>query len=97
MFMITSAYRAPQPEIAAALPAHRAWIDALYARGIFVLSGRLVPPSGGFMLAIGIGRAELEALLATDPFRTADLLDHTVTELEPTRHAPEFEPFKERF
>lgn len=97
MFMVTSTYLAPTEAIAAALPAHREWVAALYARGVFILSGRLVPPTGGFMLAIGVARDELDAILMTDPFRMGGLLVHNVTALEPTRFAAEFESFRERF
>ena len=90
MFMVTSHYTAPPEAIAAALPAHRAWVGDLYARGVFILSGRLKPATGGFMLATGVSRVELEAILATDPFRLAGLLTHSFVELEPTRHAPQF-------
>ncbi len=95
MFLVTSTYRATPEAIAAALPAHREWVGALYDRGIFILSGRLVPPTGGFMVAVGIARAELDALLATDPFRQASLLDHSIVELAPTRWALPFDPIKE--
>jgi hypothetical protein len=37
------------------------------------------------MLARGIGRAELENLLISDPFRRDRLLTHTILELTPTR------------
>lgn len=97
MFMVTSSYEAPAEAIAAALPAHREWVAALYERGIFVLSGRLRPATGGFMLAVGVTEAELEAILATDPFRIAGLLRHTILALEPTRWASEFDGLKERF
>ncbi len=95
MFLVTSTYRGTPEAIAAALPAHREWVGTQYDRGVFILSGRLVPPTGGFMVAIGIARAALDALLATDPFRQASLLDHTVLELAPTRWAACFEPIKE--
>lgn len=85
MFIVTSRYHAPSEAIARALPAHRAWVEEQYARGIFVLSGRLVPPTGGFMLARGVTREGLDALLASDPFRLQDLLVHDVVELQPTR------------
>lgn len=87
MFFITSAYSAPPERIAAALPVHRDWVGDLYDRGIFLLSGRLVPFSGGFMLAGGVTRDELDAILASDPFRLAGLLTHQIVELEPTRAA----------
>lgn len=91
MFLVTSRYTASPEEIARALPAHREWLSLLYDRGIFVLSGRLVPPTGGFMLARGIGRSELEALLADDPFRREGLLVHSITELSPGRWSAELD------
>jgi len=91
MFLITSRYTASPEEIARALPAHREWLSVLYERGIFILSGRLVPPTGGFMLAHGIGRAELEALLADDPFRREGLLAHSIIELAPSRWSAELD------
>lgn len=87
MFFITSAYSAPPERIAAVLPAHRDWVSRLYDRGVFLLSGRLVPFSGGFMLACGVARDELDEILATDPLRLGGLLTHQVVELEPTRAA----------
>lgn len=71
------------------LPEHREWLGDLYARGVFVLSGRLVPPTGGFMLARGVERKELEEILAGDPFRRDGLLTHSVIELSVTRCSPE--------
>jgi uncharacterized protein YciI len=91
MFLVTSRYTASPEEIARVLPAHREWLSLLYDRGIFILSGRLVPPTGGFMLARGIGRPELEALLADDPFRHAGLLVHSITELAPSRWSAELD------
>lgn len=88
MFLVTSTYTASADEIAAFLAEHRAWLAPLFDSGVFVLSGRLVPFTGGFMVARGIGRAALEATLATDPFRVAGLLTHTIIELEPMRAAP---------
>jgi uncharacterized protein YciI len=88
MFLVTSTYTAPPEAIAASLAAHREWLAGLYENGIFFVSGRLVPPQGGFMMARGVSRDELDALLANDPFRIDRLLTHTVVELTPTRWAP---------
>jgi uncharacterized protein YciI len=85
VFLVLSTYTGSPEAIARVLPEHRNWVGELYERQIFVLSGRLKPPTGGFMLARGIGRAELESLLVTDPFRRDDLLTHAILELTPTR------------
>lgn len=88
MFLITSTYKVPRDTIAALLPEHRLWVDALYASGVFVMSGMLNPPTGGFMLARGIAREVLDDILATDPFRIENCLDHHVTTLSPNRFHP---------
>ena len=83
--LATSRYLAPPETIALHLAAHREWLDAIYARGLFVLSGRLATGEGGFMLARALDRAGLEAILATDPFRVAGLLTHDILELHANR------------
>ena len=88
MFIVTSRYTASPEAIAAALPDHRVWVADLYERGVFVLSGRLVPFVGGFMLARDVTRPELEAILGADPFRLAGLLEHAIVEVHPTQWAP---------
>jgi uncharacterized protein YciI len=85
LFLVLSTYTASPEAIALVLPEHRAWVAELYDRQVFVLSGRLTPPTGGFMLARGVARAELESLLANDPFRRNGLLTHAILELTPTR------------
>ena len=56
MFLVTSTYQASNEAIQHRLESHRAWLDTHYETGTFFISGRLVPPTGGFMLARGIGR-----------------------------------------
>lgn len=97
MFLVTSTYTATPEAIAAALPAHRDWVATLYDRGIFFLSGRLVPPTGGFMMATGVTRDELDQILTDDPFRQLDLLTHDILEMEPTRWAAGLEAVKGMF
>jgi uncharacterized protein YciI len=89
MFFISSTYTAPPEKIEALLPAHRAWVDQHYQSGVFVLSGRLDPPTGGFMIARAIEKAALDALLACDPFRLEGCLVHHVQALVLTRSAAE--------
>jgi uncharacterized protein YciI len=68
MFVVTLTYTAPLEEIDKLVPAHAAWLDRHYEAGVFVLSGRRVPRTGGVILARGVDRDELERILASDPF-----------------------------
>jgi uncharacterized protein YciI len=80
MFILTLTYTAPLEEIDRHAPAHIDWIKAGYARGSFLASGRKVPRTGGFILAKG-ERAEIEALIATDPFMVAGVTTYDITEV----------------
>jgi uncharacterized protein YciI len=53
--------------IDAAMGAHVDWLSDGYANGVLLASGRKQPRTGGVIIAIG-NRAEVEALIANDPF-----------------------------
>ena len=87
MFIVTLTYTAPLERIDAYLPAHRAWLEEHYARGLFLMSGRKVPRDGGILIAHAASRAELDAALRDDPFAQAGLATYAVTEFVPTMTA----------
>lgn len=81
MFIVHLTYTAPLEAIDQHMAAHRVWVDAGFADGVFIASGPLTPRTGGAILAHGISRAELEARLAEDPFRKAGLIEVEVLDL----------------
>ena len=85
MYIIEITYTAPLPDIDAALDAHREWLDAQYAAGRFLASGRQEPRRGGIILAADGPRAEIEALAGTDPFAQRGLARHRIVEFRPSR------------
>jgi uncharacterized protein YciI len=87
MFIVTLTYTAPLERIDAYLPAHRAWLEELYARGLMLMSGRKEPRDGGILIAHAADRAELEAALRDDPFAQAGLATYAITEFIPTMTA----------
>ncbi|MGE0868346.1 MAG: YciI family protein [Kofleriaceae bacterium] len=68
MFIIELTYLAPLAQIDAAMKRHMAFLDAHYAAGTFVVSGRKIPRDGGIIVAIGSDRAAVEAIVRDDPF-----------------------------
>ena len=80
MFILTLTYIAPLEEVDRHVPAHMDWIKAGYASGTFLASGRKVPRAGGFVLAKG-DRADIETLVATDPFMVAGVTTYDITEV----------------
>jgi uncharacterized protein YciI len=95
MLIISLTYTAPLERIDEHLAAHRAFLDAQYARGIFLLSGRKVPRDGGIILARAASRAEIEALVCQDPFHQAGLARYEITEFVPTMAAEALSAFRE--
>jgi len=68
MFILELTYTADLAQIDASMTAHMRWLNAQYAAGRFLVSGRKVPRDGGIIVATGDDRAEVEALAAQDPF-----------------------------
>ena len=93
MFVLTLTYTAPLEEVDKHVPAHIDWVKAGYASGTFLASGRKVPRTGGFILAKG-DRAEIEALVATDPFMVAGVTIYDISEIAVSFTAPGLEQLK---
>ena len=88
LFVVELTYRRPLGEVDAALDAHVAFLDRQYQAGIFLLSGRMEPRTGGIILARAASGDDLWDILAGDPFHGAGLADYRVTEFVPSRAAP---------
>lgn len=90
MYVIDIHYNASLERIDDALERHRAYLQPLFERGIFIAAGPKVPREGGVILAARIDRGELDAILETDPFVTEGLATYRVTEFKITRAAQGF-------
>lgn len=88
MFLILVTYLAPLDRIDDALEAHVAYLDHHYAQGIFLLSGRQVPRTGGVIVAAGLERDEVEKLREQDPFVQQGLASYEIIEVAPTKASP---------
>ncbi|MEU5048820.1 YciI family protein [Streptomyces sp. NPDC021096] len=95
MFVLELTYIAPIERIDAALQEHVAWLDAHYASGVFIASGRKVPRDGGIILALGDDRAKIEEITRSDPFTVAGVCEYTVTEFIPTKTASALEQYRQ--
>src|SRR4051794_30683675 len=89
MFVLELTYTAPLEAVDAALEAHVAWLDEQYERGVFLASGRKNPRDGGVILAVAGDRAQIEEIVAGDPFVVAGVCTYRVTEFIATKTAPE--------
>ncbi len=87
MFVVLLHYVQPISVVEAHVQEHRAYLDRHYAAGHFVASGPQVPRTGGVILAQGLSRPELDAVLAEDPFHREQVAQYQVIEFEPKKVA----------
>ena len=80
MFLLELTYTADLSKIDAAMKAHMRWLNAQYAAGHFLVSGRKVRRDGGIILATGTDRADIEDIAAQDPFGVQGLATVRVVE-----------------
>jgi len=95
MFIITLTYLKPAEEIDALLAAHRAFLQEQYDNGVFLMSGRMVPRTGGIIVATADSRADVEAVIELDPFNEAGAASYAITEFVPTMTADLLSAFKQ--
>lgn len=89
MFVVLLTYCKPLTIIDALLAEHIRFLDARYADGTFLASGRRLPRTGGVILARAPSREALLALLAEDPFWREQAACYEIVEFSPTKTAPE--------
>ena len=89
MYIVDLIYLKPLAEVQMHLEAHRAFVDAQYAREIFLASGPKHSKDGGVFVINGrIARDELDKVLAADPFHLHKVALYKVTEFSPVKFAP---------
>lgn len=87
MYVVELTYLKPLDAIDVHLEAHRKYLEANYAREIFLASGPKNPRNGGVILASGrIDRSELDAILEQDPFKQNGLASYHVIDFAPVKH-----------
>lgn len=79
MFIISLTPSGDTDARAAVYPAHLAWATRGFEDGILLAGARLVPPTGGLMLARH-DRGAVERLVADEPLAACGLADIVITE-----------------
>ena len=72
---------------------HVRFLEECFRAGVFLAAGRQVPRVGGVILATGVKRAELEAVMAEDPFVRENAATFEITEFRTSLHLPTLAPF----
>ncbi|EWC58944.1 hypothetical protein UO65_5740 [Actinokineospora spheciospongiae] len=68
-FIIDTTYTTDRERLLASRPAHREYLSGLVGAGTVVGAGPWGDDLGGMFIALVADRAELDALLAEDPYR----------------------------
>ena len=90
MFILSLTYTAEMSEVDRHIEPHMDWVKDGYDRAVFLASGRKNPRTGGVIFARGT-RADIEALVAADPFTIHGVANYEITEIAVTRTAPGLE------
>ncbi len=84
MFIIQLTYNGPLAEVDQLLDGHRQFLEKYYAAGVFLLSGRKEPRTGGVILARAESAEKLQEIVAEDPFNRQGVAEYDITEFLPT-------------
>ena len=95
MYVVLLTYTAPLEEVDQVLSEHGTWLQRRFDAGDFAVAGPRNPRTGGVIITRQLERAELDALLATDPFAVHQVATYEVIEFAATRIAPELARFAE--
>lgn len=91
MFIVSLNYKSDLAEVDKHLDAHVDYLTQEYANGNFIASGRKIPRTGGIILSCVKDKAELQLILAKDPFSKAGIAEYEITEFIPSMVAEGFE------
>ena len=91
MFIVNLTYKVALDQVDQHIPAHIDFLNAQYAAGHFLASGRKVPRTGGIILANAASLETLAAILEQDPFKQNNLADYEVIEFVPSKASDELQ------
>ncbi len=91
MFVISIEYKVAMELIEPLIEEHFAFLDKYYQKGLFVVSGRKEPRTGGIIIVKSASRSEVEEIIKEDPFYREEVADYFITEFLATRVGTGFE------
>ncbi|MFF3957934.1 YciI family protein [Streptomyces sp. NPDC001890] len=96
MFVLELTYTAPVERVDELMRDHVVWLDAQYAAGVFIASGRKNPRDGGVILAVGDDRKRIEEIVSRDPFAMRGVCAYRITEFIATKTSDELAPYRQQ-
>lgn len=90
LYAITLNYLRPAAEIQAQLEAHKAWLVHYIQSGQILFAGPLQDKAAGFVLVHAAKLAEVQKMIAADPFDIHGLVSFDIQAIEPTLYSGSF-------
>lgn len=90
LYLVLLDYQADLDEIDASMRDHMAFLDKCYDAGVFIVSGRRDPRTGGVILAKAPAREDVEAIMALDPFVSRGLATFEIVAFRASQTSPAF-------
>lgn len=82
-FLILIKYKVPIEVVEEHTPAHREYLKTQYAQNRLLMSGPFAPRTGGVLWAQAPERAEVQAMIDSDPFSTNGVANWEIIEFNP--------------
>ncbi|ASK28247.1 YciI family protein [Neisseria chenwenguii] len=95
MFIVSLNYIRPMAEIEQHLTAHRDFLDRYYAAGVFLMSGRKEPRTGGVILMNAENAEAVQRIIAEDPFYQAGVAEYETIEFLPSKTSADLAQYKQ--
>ncbi|WP_031479463.1 YciI family protein [Maridesulfovibrio frigidus] len=95
MYILSLNYNTPLEDVDKCMDEHIEFLKKQYDAGIFVMSGRKVPRTGGIILARNVSLEELSKIISEDPFHKNGVAEYEVTQFLPTMIIEELAGLKE--
>ncbi|QUH02658.1 hypothetical protein HUO13_19290 [Saccharopolyspora erythraea] len=96
MYVVLLHHTVPAEDINLILPDHFEWINRHYRAGDFLIEGRCAPGADSVIIAAGMKRGRLDAILATDPFVLRHMVKPEVIEFRALHTVPELVRYADR-
>lgn len=91
MYIISLTYKVPLENIDQHLEGHIAYLNEQYERGVFLMSGKKEPRTGGVILAKANNKKEVLQVVEKDPFHIHQLADYEIIAFHPSKSINELE------
>jgi uncharacterized protein YciI len=86
-FIVEITYKVTFEELQNDMPAHRAFLDEGYAKGLLLMSGPQEPKKGGMVVARAKDEKEIIEYFEKDPYHTKNLAEHRFVEFTPVKYS----------